>query len=384
MLLPEKDTLHTGLVKLASEHAIPNFVKEANASKVYANIDTLPLEAFGDPVHRSYPLHTKVATWISNGYFLDNYNEIEPGKRELIQDRIQKAAAYFGIEDEIERQTLEKAASIKVANHVHELPDSCYMEISTDSTGRTTKRGIIRTKEQLTKAASWLVNNRNDLSLERCTTYADRILARADELGVKVAYADNLERMCGLGANDTEDIARAIKVRADLVKDPALHKQAMALATNVRRRQLEPLSNEMYKVACAIDALDVAADLVSNRRRGELQLPEDICFNHSMGELTKIASETVHLTSGEVFSLEKIASISRLDFESAFGSDLADECYEDSEFQPKTASYVLASLPRPDAERLVTMLKSKGIEPETTTKAASAIGIPRDLYELFG
>lgn len=383
MLLPEQDTLHTGLAKLAEEHAIPAFVKQANASSIYANTDTLPLEAFGDPVKRSYPLHTKVATWVSNGYFLDNYNEIEPGKRELIQDRIQKAAAYFGIEDEIERQTLEKAASIKVASVVHELPDSCYMEISYDN-GKPVKRGIIYSDKQLTKAANWLVTNRNELPLEKCTEYADRILARADELNIKVAHADELERMCGLGANDTEDIARAIKVRADLVKDPELHKQAMALAINVKRRKLDPLSNELYKVACAIDALDTAAGLVSNRRRGELQLPEEICFNHSIGELTKIASETVHLTSGEVYSLEKIASISRLDFESAFGSDLADECFEDSEFQPKTASYVLASLPRPDAERLVAMLKDKGIEPETTTKAASAIGIPKALYDIYG
>lgn len=383
MLLPENDTLHVGLTKIASEHAVPEFVKEANASSIYANVDELPLEVFADPVNRSYPLHTKVATWVSNGYFLDNYAEIPPEKRDLMQERISKAAAYFGIEDEIERQTYEKTAAIKVANYVRELPDSCYMDISYED-GVQHKRGIIRTPEQLNKAAEWIKDNRNDLPLSKCTEYADRVLARADELNVKVANSEYLERLLGMGTNDTNDIARAIKVRADLVKDAQLKNYAIKLASSVKKKAIAPLSNMMYKVASAIDNLDRAADLISLRKQGKLQMPEDICFNHSIGELTKLASETVHLTSGDVFSLEKIASISRLDFESAMGSDLADACYDDTQFNSKQASAVLASLPRPNAEQLVSMLKEKGIEPDLQTKAASAVAMPKVLYELFG
>ena len=257
------------------------------------------------------------------------------------------------------------------------------MDISYED-GVQHKRGIIRTPEQLNKAANWIKDNRNDLPLSKCTEYADRVLARADELNVKVANSEYLERLLGMGTNDTEDIARAIKVRADLVKDAQLKNYAIKLASNVKKKAIAPLSNMMYKVATAIDDLDRAADLTSLRKQGKLEMPEDICFNHSIGELTKLASETVHLTSGDVFSLEKIASISRIDFESAMGSDLADACYDDTSFNKKQASAVLASLPRPNAEQLVSMLKEKGIEPDLQTKAASAVAMPKVLYELFG
>lgn len=383
MLLPEHDTLHVGLTKIASEHAVPDFVKAADAASIYDHTDELPLEVFADPINRSYPLHTKVATWVSNGYFLDNYAEIPEEKRELMQERISKAAAYFGIEDEIERQTYEKMASIKVANYVRELPDSCYMDVSYEN-GVQHKRGIIRTPEQLNKAANWIKANRNELPLEKCTEYADRVLARADELNVKVANSEYLERLLGLGTNDSEDISRAIKVRADLVKDASLRDYANKLAVSVKKKAIAPLSEMMYKVATAIDNLDRAADLISLRKQGKLEMPEDICFNHSIGELTKLASETVHLTSGDVFSLEKIASLSRIDFESAMGSELADACYDDNDFNAKQASAVLASLPRPNAEQLTSMLKEHGIEPDLQTKAASAVAMPAVLYDLFG
>lgn len=380
-LTPETDTLGVGIVKMAQVFDIPDYVMSCKRSDILSDsLKDIPSGAFADPLHREFPCHTKRATWLSCAYFANEYENIPKERRQKLQDNLVKHAEFFNILPEFESQLNLKADMLRKSADYAQAPDEYYLLVNNSSGER---KGLLDTDGAVEKAAQWLVSSRNDLTLEKSAELAGRILKRADDLGTKLEYRDRLERMCGIGLCDKASIVRAIGARASLCKDAAIADQFRKLADHIKRSDTLSVDNDMFKVASAIDEADVVSGLVAARRRGEVPLPEELIYKHASCELEKIASETVRLQTGEVYSLSKLASIDRLDFESELGSDLAEEVYNDMQLSEENAASILPTLPRTDAERLSAFLKKKGVTPELKTKAAS-VGIPTEVWDYYG
>jgi len=84
----------TALTKLASSGTQPDFLKEASVTE--DDVKDLRAVAFADPATRKLPIHKKASTYLSAAYY---YGHSEPDA--IIEDRILKAAAFFGIEKEV-------------------------------------------------------------------------------------------------------------------------------------------------------------------------------------------------------------------------------------------------------------------------------------------
>lgn len=378
---PVQDTLGITFQTIVKKYNAPAFVKQSSAINVPPDLSP---EAFADPLDRQYPCHTKAATWLSCAYFSDNFDNIPDNQRDSLRDSLIKHASFHGIFSDFQKMLSRKAAFIEKDAETTDAPDDCYLIVENNS-GEIVRSGLMDSDEAVVKAAEWLNQNRNDLTLTKCADFAGRILKRANDLGLTLSTQDRLERMRGIGISDIPAITRAIGVRASLCKDAQLSEQLQKLASSLEKAQVGSLDDAMQKVACVLDEADLSnMRLMAARRRGEIQLPEDVVYQYSLSNLKKMASETVHLQNGEVFDLSKLAGVNRLDFESALGSDLAEACYDDLTFLEKDASAILPTLPRTDAERLSAFLHSSGVEPEHVTKAASAISLPQDLLDYYG
>ena len=91
---PNGQTLHN-LTKLYDP---PEFVKAASHDVITGkSLGALPPTAYGDPRTSQFPIDTPASTFVSMMYFLD----ARPGLGKmaaLVEDRIDTAARYFGIE----------------------------------------------------------------------------------------------------------------------------------------------------------------------------------------------------------------------------------------------------------------------------------------------
>lgn len=105
------------LAKIASTFDLPEYVKNAEAESLLPT-DVSNLDAYASiRPQPSLPIHTKAACWLSNmEYAIDQGNKPNP---EFVAARLAKAAAYFGISQDLlqslnkHKEGLEKSASSK-------------------------------------------------------------------------------------------------------------------------------------------------------------------------------------------------------------------------------------------------------------------------------
>ena len=377
------DSLGTVLHAIKQKYNAPDFVKSASMKDITPPTDSDNFfEILADPIHVQYPCHTKAATWVSAACFADNQDKFPEAQRQLIGMNIEKFAKFHGILPEIESLIAQRNRQIKQASMKEVVPDDQYA-ILQEVNGKQIKAGLIRNATELKKAASWLLENRNEMPLENCTDIATRILKRADALGVSLDENRRLEQLTGKGIRPSEDIAYCLHERARLVA--SRNKEASVkmhkLAEVFEKQPYRAGSMEMYKTACAIDKFDQNCKLTAMRSRGEIPFPEEVCYEVTASDFRKFASENVRLQTGDIYALDDINKVSRLDFEARMGKDLTDECYSGLHFDKEAALNILPTLPRPMAEDVVKLLRSSGIKPIATEKASSAVTIPAHYYE---
>lgn len=382
------DSLGTVLHEISQKYNVPDFVKTAKRSDLCPekpegwsdeDFEASLSRVCADPMNLGYPCHTKAATWASAAYLMDEYETLQPYYRQQVGDRIEKFAEYFGIEDELRNLQNTKVAMLKQASEQQEFPDDWYAFV-VNHDGNTQKSGLMVDELSMQKAAEWLISNRNELPLHQCTDVACRIFKRAAALSVAVPYEEQIERILGFGFNDNETIAEQLEKRAKSIKNSNRRDTLMKIASEFRSNPPEIGSETMYKVACFVDECDKQGGLMGQRMRHEIPLPEDIVYRHTLSEMRKVASDHIKLQNGGIYPVASLQNLDRNAFEDEFGTELAEECFSGLDVNMGKAAGVLPTLPRPQAERLSSMLSASGVRPVRREKASSAITIPPEYY----
>ena len=360
MITPESDTLKLGLHTLDEAYHMPEYVKQANLEDFSdEKLSQLPNNVFADSINRYYPCHTKAATWLSIGYFLQDYNNIPEGKREELLDKFEKSAAYFNMTNdfaELLEKTIaqEKQAAAKPVSKVT----------------LTENGGDLSTEENIYKAASWLIAQRNRLPLEKRSGMAMRILKQADLFHVKLPQREALEKTAGFGVNDPADIISSIRTRSSLVKKSEYADQLSQLADQLGRFIPSPLDAIWVKVAYAIDDFDKVAGLMPSREAGKVPLPEEVVFALPLSVVKAAEDATVQLTNGDIYSLNKLASVTRECYEDVLGPEVTDGMFDFDMFDKQASAEILPTLPRIDPNALSEMLARESVTPEARAKTA--------------
>lgn len=377
------DSLGTVLHAIKQKYNAPDFVKSASMKDITPPADSDNFyEILADPIRLQYPCHTKAATWVSAACFADNQDKFPEPQRELIGMNIEKFAKFHGILPEVEAIISQRNRRIKQASMKEVVPDDQYA-ILQEVNGKQIKAGLMRNPSELKKAAAWLIENRNEMPLENCTDIASRIIKRAEALNVSLEENRRLEQLTGKGIRPSSDIAQCLHERASIVapRNKEASVKMHQLATIFEQKPYRAGSMEMYKTACAIDKFDQSCGLTAMRTRGEIPFPEEVCYEVTSSDFRKFASENVRLQTGDIYALENVSRVPRIDFEARLGKDLTDECYQGLHFDKEAALNILPTLPRPMAEDVVKLLRSQGIKPIATEKASSAIKIPYRYFE---
>lgn len=104
---------------------LPSFVKEAELADVTTdrNDSTIAKTAFADPVHRHFPIDSKLKTYVSNAFVVNKEAELNKiygaGYTAVVKANIQKAAEVFEITEDL--KNYENGLTQKLAS---ELPDT--------------------------------------------------------------------------------------------------------------------------------------------------------------------------------------------------------------------------------------------------------------------
>jgi hypothetical protein len=226
------------------------------------------------------------------------------------------------------------------------------------------------TKEAATASAEWLYENRFKFPINVQKEAAVKLQAKADvfKLGVKAAsYIDRLANS-DTYSNLNCKIAIAITDRLSgisTIKWSELEDELLKVANDLNTRPFE-LCRSGDIVANCLEALDVKHGL-NSKWGSAVHHPVDVCFRVNLTKAASAADGIVHLTTGTPVDLTKISDHQLEKGLKIAGDDFLHYCQTDGlNVDRSKAAEIIPTMPKPEAMRFESAIKTAGYIPETT------------------
>jgi hypothetical protein len=364
---PTTDRNFTVLAQLAQRYDFPDFVKAADIDATVAVSDA---PAYAWPQRKLYPCHSAAATWVSAAYFHDKLASFGSADKTEIEKRLRSAAEFFSISDDYD--ALVSAAREK--NATVALADEWYAFVSTDASGNKTQAYPVTDGPHVKAAVDWLRGLQTSVPFTNRQELGSRILQKQQQLGVKLAAADQnfLEQQSGVGQPDREGIIQNLEIRARLAKTAEQRGAISELAESIRRTPAFAMTADLVKLAATIDTLDLALGLIGKYTE-TIQRPEDVVFAVTPSYLAEKKASTIALQNGSVFERDQLASVSYDDLREVLGDEFAAEVSKGFTVDTTKLAEIAGTLPRPDAQLLETILRATGQAPKAFTNTSYTI-----------
>ena len=336
---------------------VPDFVKSASA-ETREELGALPPHVFADPHHRKFPVHTKAATWLANAYFKQCSQQYSNEERALIQQRINKAASFWKIAEQV--QTFDDQwARYNTYHAPRNLPDDQYALIY------KTAEYVIR-KFPMPNAGSVKMAGER-LFADRCRyTYpmrkfaARRILKAAKKAEITFNPETDLflHRAAGEGAGFPKDIATKVAHRAIMLKrnHPELAIALAKVASSVDGENHLP-AERLEKLASLVDSVDQRTGLFRYYYDG-VDMPEEFIFNLQEKEAQAFADAHIRLTTGTAYALADLKKMPFEKFADVLGPEIMQAISnKDGRVDWAKFAEIAPTLPRDDARLLDRLIK---------------------------
>jgi hypothetical protein len=359
------------LHRILESYDPPRYVLKAAGAEICGGQDTPPHQ-FGDRAGRLYPCHHPAATWVSAAFLYDNVKQA--AARPDVEAELLKAAAYFGIAGDVDR--LRGLAKEAAARGIESLPDDAFALVF-DVGGERQRHYPLRNPFEVKAAADYLDRFRGELRYDDRRTVARKILEKAAELGADLGdRRDMLERTAGLGCCGAEKAAAAVRLRraAGMPADhrAQLEKQAALIEKNPDGWRYA----ETEKLAALLDAIDEEYGLRRYYGEGGLGFPEDALFAVTVKTAGDVAADLAgNPMTGNVYRRD---DLSRLPLEALekVAEGLGDSCsLAGCRVDGEKLAAVLSTLPRGEAERFDSVVRSYGVTPFASKQAAAPGGL---------
>lgn len=371
------------LHRLAKIYDFPDFVKSAGVEVNLAPSAKISVTAYADPPRSQFPCHTKASTWLSYLYFQEKRGEFHPSDREQIERRFKGYIKYYAIKAACDAVKQRWTDLHKTAEE--QLPDSAYAYVWVGDNGVKDRRLPLRNAVEVKVAADYLLQHRDTVPLSDRRTMAVRILEKAAAYGAAIGERiEFLEQQAGRGVCDPREVVAMLRERALLVPETlvktsedgtqvaSLRDHFNLLADTVEKQTRQALHPSMLeKLANTVDQLDRTMNLSSKYARG-LVRPEEVIFRATFAKAASELQHNVSTTSGRVYERAAFKKLAATDLRALFGDDFAKRVTTVlGEVDAEKMAEEVATLPRPDAELLDSLLSDNGIAP-IMRKAASA------------
>lgn len=336
---------------------MPEYVKSAQVLTA-DEAEQIPANAFADSFNRKFAVDSKANCWCSALYFYGHQCNNLPTSKQAEQ-RLLNSARIWGISSDVEQ--------IKRSFEQQTIPVS--YAISFDYKGAKVERCPDHTKEAATASAEWLYSNRFKFPTNIQKQAAARLLTKADSMKLSanaLAYMDRLANSDSY-ANMNCKIAMAITDRLNSIPTyrwAELEDELLKTANSLNSAPYDICHNTDLFLG-ALEAVDVKHGL-NTKWGSQLQHPVDVCYRVNMTKAAAVADATVHLTTGTPIDLSKISDHQLEKGLKIAGDDFLSYCQTDGlNVDRSKAAEILPTLPKPEAHRFETAIKSAGYMPES-------------------
>lgn len=345
--------------------ALPPYVKLASGV-IEAPAANIALSLYGDPSRRTFPCHTKQATWLSCLYLLGQSANQEqwdsPCPQARVEQRLMKAAKYWGILPDVRdlKSTIEKQSAFKT----RELNDDDFA-LAVHYGAERVRRFPIVNAASVEKAASSLYRSRVSYPYAWRKKAAMRVLERAIRFGVRPEKSafDWLVKASGAYPAEPKFIAARLLERAVLFP-PDVRNRMRKAAHKIYER---PGVN--VETLCTIlDDIDRHFKKYAMYNAG-LPMPEDVCFN-GVEEKLSPKEATVSLTTGKTFKLSEVKAAGVRPLEVIDPAYAAAVSEDGKTVQAEKLATLLPTIPKDDAAALEAALRAVGVSPVAAEKSA--------------
>jgi len=344
---------------------MPEFVKSANVLTA-DEASRMGSDSFADSVGRSFPINTKANCWCSAVYFYGNQCNKDFRSKQA-EVKLEKAADIWGLSDELAR--------IKAAFAEQEVPVTYALSFSHQ--GNTVNRCPDHTKEAATASVQWLYENRTKFPINIQKVAAARLAVKADIAKVSVSASSYLDKLANSDAYGNLNCKVAVAITDRLNTIPAfkwteLESELLKVASHLASNPFEVCQSGEV-IASAIESLDVRHGL--NEKWGSaLQHPIDCCFKVNMCKVATATDSLVHLTTGTPVDLTRISDHQLEKGLKVAGDDFLAYCQTDGlNVDRSKAAEILPTLPKPEARRFESAIKTAGYIPETAYDLADRL-----------
>jgi len=334
------------LVKLAQCVELPEYVKTAEVNDP-EDLKELPKEAFADPSHRLFPIHTKADTWASAAYFY-KYGSALSG-RALIEEMLKKAIDLW----DIPAEEFAKLQDLNPSNEKVASAPEHLVQLTHDD--KVIYKTAIQTPDDLKKLADNILSETSKYTYDLRKQAAEQILELDKELNASfdVDTKIDLEKTAGVGSNTSSNVAILINNRAIACRDlcPEMSAQLTKLAKDVSYGEGFMKSDRLQKIARILDVADRLTDF-NVRYNDTFRPPELDVFKYTETILKTAKDGLVPLKNGSF--LNKTA----LEDNSKELRPLFEEVFNVRPVEPSDFVKLAAELSSKEADILVDVVNS--------------------------
>lgn len=371
--------------RLTTLFPAPDFVKNASTDRLVGDPEKLPRHIYADQHNKLYPCHTAPATWMSALFFNDKRAQFDEKTAAGIEERIQKAAKYFGIAGLI--TDLEKTAANFRDIVLEDLDDDDWGLVWFDGAGRKDRHWPMRNANEVKFAAAHFAKYRDEFTFADRHQIATKILTKAAAYSADLGDAgEALVLAAGHGMCAAKTASDLLRSRAMLAKRShaelaaGLEKLAAVVDQNPEQARTEEVR---LKLAAAVDEFDRATHLCRLYNEGGLPRPEEVLFAVTEKAARDFMEQNVETTTGNVYALADLEKLAVDDVREWLGDDFADAVTAGGVFidRDKLAA-IVPTLDRGMAASLDRLLQEKNVDAVVKQAAADTL-LPLDrLYEL--
>jgi hypothetical protein len=364
---------------IAQRYALPEYVKQASTR----DLDEVEPEAdvFADPWRRLFRCHTKAATLLSAAFYHDQSHLYPEQQAQVVEDRLNRFAAFHGIADQVSALKVKAAASREQPELRLEDDDFALV---VKVAGQTQRRYPLTCPEEVQEAARYLVKHRDKLAFCYKHPMARRILDKADKFAIGLGEnTEILTKLAGNGACSAEDVASALLHRVEASRKhsgplSAVQIEMLKLARMCFEKPAQMRQKEVrIKTAELMDTFDrqyklhLRYDAPEDRR--PVSRPEDVLFAITGEKLAAMTRDNVETITGNLYKMADLEKLRGEDVRDYLGDDYAeamtgsDGIYLDLE----KAAAVIKTMPRSDASQLDLLMEDKGLKAWAKTARAN-------------
>lgn len=308
---------HSGkeLFSMLKDVDVPEYVKTAELDDA-SELQKLPKTAFADSDRGIYPINTAARTYVSNAYFIDKKADIQKLYGEdyvnLLQGKIEKAAAIFNIEEDL----AEYVASFNT-KEASDYEEAYLTEFYVDGMSSPVQLYPIKTAMDLTESADHFVKNIANYPFDVRVKTAQNIVKAAAALDVE-DIPELAMKYAGMYYPDLENLGDEVWRRSTKLKKEANVKMYDSLAKDLSN--MASLS-EVMKVAEFMFNVENMEGLYDNTKTaGLLGDPVDMIFTK---QIEKVASDLDYVeVHGDKYQTSDLTKVSKDKYEEAFGFEL--------------------------------------------------------------